>query len=119
MGVVGRIEEVLTVELTEGHGEKDVADGNSALRMGSLNGLEARESALIIEVVEVHEGIADFGSEVDGVGVGSRVVGLRVSRGRQQEGEEVAEDFHAAFYDSSPYLGNEALRELVSILFTL
>jgi len=105
VSVVSGVQEVLAVEFAKDQCEEYVADGDDALRMCSLNGFEASESAFIVEVVEVHEGVADFWGQVDGVGVGGGVVRLRVGRSRQQEGEEEAEDFYAAFYDSSPDLG--------------
>jgi hypothetical protein len=119
VGVVSGVEEVLAVELTEDHCEEDVADGNCTLRVGALNSLEARESAFIVERVEVLEGIAGFRGEVDGVCVSGRIVGLRVGRSRQQEGEAEAEDGHAATYNSSPALGYKALRQLISPVNTL
>ncbi len=41
VGVVGGVEEVLTIELAEDDGEEHVADGDNALRVGALDGLEA------------------------------------------------------------------------------
>jgi hypothetical protein len=41
VGVVGGVEEVLTVEFAEDDGEEDVADGDDALWIGVLDGLEA------------------------------------------------------------------------------
>ncbi len=105
MGVVGGVEEVLTVELAEDERLEDVADGDGRLRVVSLDGLEAGEGAVVVEVVEALVGLADLGGEVDGVGVGSGVVGVREGRGCQQECEEEAQDFDTAFYDSSPKPG--------------
>ena len=59
------------------------------------------------------EGVVDLGGEVDGVGMGCRVIGLRVGCGSQQEGEKKTEWFDAAFYDSSPGLVYKALRYLM------
>ena len=60
------------------------------LRVGSLDGLEAGEGAVVVEVVEVLVGLADLGGEVDGVGVGGGIVGLRegweLPAGRREEG---------------------------------
>jgi hypothetical protein len=39
--VVGGVEEILTVEFAKDDGEEDVADGDDALRVGALDGLEA------------------------------------------------------------------------------
>ena len=61
------------------------------------------------------EGVADLGGKVDGVGVGGRVIGLRVGCGNQQEGEKKTEWFYAAFYDSSPGLVYKALRYLMPL----
>jgi len=77
------------------------------LRVVSLDGLEAGEGAVVVEVVEVLVGFADLGGEVDGVGVGGGIVGVREGWGCQQkrEEEEEAEGFDAAFYRSSPKPG--------------
>jgi len=71
-----------------------------------LDGLEAGQRAIVIEVVEVFVGLADLWGEVDGVGVGGGIVGVREDRGCQQERKKKeAEGFDAAFYDSSPKPG--------------
>jgi len=71
--------------------------------MGLLDGLEACEGSFVVEVVEMVVSLADFGGEIDGVGVGGGIVGVREGWGCQQEGEEKeAEGFDAAFYGSSP-----------------
>jgi hypothetical protein len=41
VGVVGGVEEVLTIEFAEDDGEDDVADGDDALWVGALDGFEA------------------------------------------------------------------------------
>jgi hypothetical protein len=103
VGVVGGVEEVLAVELAEDEGEENVADGDGALRVGALDGFEAGESAFVVEVVEVIEGLADRRGEVDGIGVGCGVVWLRASRRPKQEGKEESRDyFCAVFYCCSP-----------------
>ncbi|WP_433983113.1 hypothetical protein RBB78_15990 [Tunturiibacter empetritectus] len=66
MGVVGGIEQVLTIEFAEDEGEQDVADGDDALRVGALDGLEAGESTFVVEVVEVLEGVANLGVRLTG-----------------------------------------------------
>jgi len=53
-----------------------------------LDGLEAGEGAVVVEVVEVLVGLADLRGEVDGVGVGGGTVGVREGWGRQQEREK-------------------------------
>ena len=106
MGVIGGVEEVLTVELAEDDGLEDIAGGDGGLGIGFLDGFEAGEGAVVVEVVEVLVGFADLGCEVNGVGVGGWIVGVREGRGCQQESEkEEAEVFGAAFYGSSPKAG--------------
>ena len=83
--VVGGVEEVLMVELAEDERHEDVAGGDGALRVGLLDGFEAGEGAVVVEVVEVLVGFADLRGEVDGVGVGGGVVGVRGGWGCQQE----------------------------------
>ena len=103
VGVVGGVEEILTVEFAKDERLEDVAGGNGGLRIGLLDGFEAGEGAVVVEVVEVLVGLADLGGEVDGVGVGGGMVGVRESWERQQEcKKKEAEDFYAAFYCSSP-----------------
>src|SRR5262249_15607019 len=60
------------------------------------------EGAVVVEVVEVFVGFADLGGEVDRVGVGGGIVGVREGWSCQHEREKKAEDFDAAFYGSSP-----------------
>jgi hypothetical protein len=104
VGVVGGVEEVLAVELAEDDGEEDVADGDGALRVGALDGFEARECALVVEVVEVLEGVTGRRGKVDGVGVGGGVERLRVDRRAEQEGEEESLGyFYCVFYRGSPW----------------
>ncbi len=103
VGVVGGVEEVLTVELAEDEGLEDVAGRDGALGVGFLDGLEAGEGAFVVEVVEVLLRLANLGREVDGVGV-------VVSEGRrcQQECGKEEESFCAAFYCSSPNFSSRA-----------
>jgi hypothetical protein len=100
--VVGGVEEILTVELAEDERHEDVAGGDDALWMGLLEGFEAGEGSVEVEDVEVVACVAEFGKEVDGVGVGGGVVGLGAGGKGQREGEDEGEDFEAAFYGSSP-----------------
>jgi hypothetical protein len=73
------------------------------VRIVPLDGLEAGEGAVVVEVVEVLVGLANLWGEVDGVGVGGGIVSAREGWGDQQEGEKKeAESFDAAFYGSSP-----------------
>jgi hypothetical protein len=103
VGVVGGVEQVLTVEFAEDERLEDVAGGDGALGIGFLDGLEAGEGAVVVEVVEALVGLADLGGEVDGVGVGGGIVGVRDDWGCQQKRDEKeAQGFDAAFYDSSP-----------------
>jgi hypothetical protein len=74
VGVVGGVEEVLMVEFAKDERLQDIADGDGALGIGFLNGFEAAEGTLVVEVVKMLVGFADLGGEVDGVGVGGRVV---------------------------------------------
>ncbi len=94
------------VELAKDERHQDVAGGDGGLRVVSLDGLEAGEGAVVVEVVEVLVGFADLGGEVDGVGVGGGIVGVREGWRCQQDGEEYAESFYAAFYGSSPKPGD-------------
>jgi hypothetical protein len=112
VGVVGCVEEVLIVEFAEDERLEDVGGDDGALWIGLLDGFEAGEGSLVVEDVEVIVGFADLGSEVDGIGVGGRVVGLGVDwrrrdgdgDGERGEGyENKGEDFYAAFYGASPW----------------
>jgi hypothetical protein len=95
------------VELAEDERHEDVAGGDGALGVGLLDGFEAGECALIVEVIEAVVGFADLGREIDGVGVGCGVVGVRDGLSCQQERKKKeAEDFNAAFYRCSPRLGS-------------
>jgi hypothetical protein len=103
VGVVGGVEKVLVVELAEDDGQQDVSDCDGALGVGALDGLEAREGSVVVEDVEVLEGVADRGGEIDGVGVGGGVELLRVGWRRKQDGEEDGrDDFCGVFYLCSP-----------------
>jgi hypothetical protein len=73
VGVVGGVEEVLMIELAEDDRHEDVADGDGALRVGSLDGFEAGEGAIVVEVVEVLVGLEDGWGEIDRVSVGGGV----------------------------------------------
>jgi hypothetical protein len=75
------------------------------LRVGFLDGFEAGEGAVVVEVVEVVVGLADLGSEIDRIGVGGRIVGVREGGGSEEEGEKETKDFDAAYYGSSPKRG--------------
>ena len=112
--VVGGVEEVLVVELAEDERHENVADGNGALGVRLLNGFEAAESALVVEVVKMFVGFADLWGEVDGVGMCGGVVGLRVNGGCQEEGKNQGQGFYAAFYGSSPLPGLFILTESFS-----
>jgi hypothetical protein len=83
VGVVGGVEQVLTVEFAEDERLEDVAGGDGALGIGFLDGLETGEGAVVVEVVEALVGLADLGGEVDGVGVGGGIVGVRDDWGCQ------------------------------------
>ena len=74
MRIISGVEEVLTIKLAKDERHEDVTRCNGTLRIGFLDGFEASESTVIVEVVEVLVGLADLGGEVDGVGVGGRVV---------------------------------------------
>jgi hypothetical protein len=88
VGVVGGIEEVLTVELTEDNGEEDVADGDDALWVGALDGLKAGEGTVVVEDVEVLEGFTDLRGKIDRVSVGGGIVRLRVGGCPKGEDDE-------------------------------
>ena len=103
VGVVGGVEQVLMVELAEDDRHEDVAGGDGALRVGALDGFEAGEGAVVVEVVEVLVRLADGGGEIDGVGVGGGVGLLRVGWRLKEEGEEEGrDDFCGVFYRCSP-----------------
>ena len=74
MSVVGGVEEVLTVELAKDDRHEDVAGGNRGLRVILLDGFEAGQGSVVVEVIEVLVGLADLEGEVDGVGVGGGIV---------------------------------------------
>ena len=44
------------------------------MRVVSLDGFEAGEGTVVVEIVEVVVGLADLGGEVDGVCVGGGIV---------------------------------------------
>jgi hypothetical protein len=76
------------------------------LRIRLLNGFEAGEGAIVVEVVEVLVRLANRGGEIDGVGVGGGIVGVRDGRECQQKGDKKeAKNFDTAFDDSSPTPG--------------
>jgi hypothetical protein len=120
VGVVGGVEQVLTVELAEDERLEDVAGGDGRVRVVSLDGLETGEGAVVVEVVEVLVGLADLGGEVNGVGVGGGIVGVREGRECQQEcKKKKAEDFYAAFYCSSPKPELIGVIESISLLMRM
>jgi hypothetical protein len=91
------------IELAKDERHQNVTGGDGRLRVVSLDGLEAGEGAVVIEIVEVFVGLADLRGEVDGVGVGGGIIGVREGRIAQQKREKKeAESFDAAFYGSSP-----------------
>ena len=103
MGVVGGVEEILTVEFAEDERLEDVTGGDGALGIGFLDGLETGEGAVVVEVVEAFVGLADLWGEVDGVGVGGGIIGVRDDWGCQQKRDEKeVQGFDGAFYCSSP-----------------
>jgi hypothetical protein len=119
VGVVGGVEEVLMVELAKDERLEDVAGGDGGVRVVSLDGLEAGEGAVVVEVVEVLVGFADLGGEVNGVGVGG-MVGVREGWECQQEcKKKEAEDFYAAFYCSSPKPELIGVIESISLLMRM
>jgi hypothetical protein len=98
------------VELAEDEHHEDVVGGHGVPRVLPLDGLEAGKGAVIVEVVEVLVGLADLGGEIDGVGVGGGIVGVRDGRVCQQECEKKeGQGFDAAFYGSSPKPGTMGL----------
>ena len=84
MGVVGGIEQVLMVELTEDDGGEDVVPGHGVVRMLLCDLLVDLERGIEVEIVEVLHRLPDLGVEIEGVGV-QRGCGLR---GCSQGGEE-------------------------------
>jgi hypothetical protein len=73
------------------------------LRVVFLDGLEAGEGAVVVEIIEVLVSLADLKGEVDGVGVSGWIVGVREGwAGQQKREKKKAEGFDAAFYGSSP-----------------
>ncbi len=100
------------VELAEDDGHLDVVDGHGVLRIGALDGLEAGEGAFVVEIVEVVEGLADLGGEVDGVGVGGGIEGLRAGGQLKEEDEEKeANCANTGFYCRSPGVARCILKE--------
>lgn len=63
------------VELTEDSHHEDIVGGHGVLGIGLEDLLEAGEGAVVVEVVEVVVGVADYGVEVEGVGVGVGCLG--------------------------------------------
>jgi hypothetical protein len=120
VSVVGGVEEVLTVELAKDESLEDVAGGDGRVRVVSLDGLEAGEGAVVVEVVEVLVGLADLGGEVNGVGVGGGIAGVREGWECQQEcKKKEAEDFYAGFYCSSPKPELIGVMESISLLMRM
>ena len=88
MCVVGCIEEILAVEFSEDERHEDVSGGDGALRILPLDGFEAGEGAVVVEIVEVIVSLADLRREIDGVGVGGGIVGIGDDWRCQQKREE-------------------------------
>ena len=88
MGVVGGVEEVMTIELAKDERHENVAGGDGALGVGLLDGFKSAEGTLVVEVIEVLVGFADFGGEIDGVGVCGGVVGACGGWSNEQERQE-------------------------------
>ncbi len=61
VGVVGGVEQVLMIELTKDEGHEDVVHRHGILWMGALDGLEAGEGAIVVEVIEEDVGFAYLG----------------------------------------------------------
>ena len=70
VSVVGGVEEVLVVELAKDEDLEHVRAGEGIVGVGAIDGLEAGEGAVVVEVIEVVVGFADLGKEVDGIGMG-------------------------------------------------
>jgi hypothetical protein len=87
------------VELAEDKRHEDVAGGDGGLGVGLLDGLKASEGAFVVEVVEVLVSLADLGGDPF---TGRGVVGVGKGRTREQENEEEAQIFDAAYYRDSP-----------------
>jgi hypothetical protein len=91
------------IELAKDERHQNVAGGDGRLRVVSLDGLEAGESAVIVEIVEVLVSLADLKGEVDRIGVGGRIIrGREGWSGQQKREKKEVESFDAAFYGSSP-----------------
>ena len=88
MSVVGGVEQVLMIELAEDERHEDITACDGGLGVGFLDGFKPGESAGVVEVVEVLVGLADLRGEVDGVGVGGGIIGVREGWGRQQRREK-------------------------------
>ena len=88
VGVVGGVEQVLTVEFAEDKRLEDVAGGDGGLWVVLLDGFEASEGAVVVEVVEVIVSLADLRGEIDGIGVGFGIVGVSDDWRCQQKREE-------------------------------
>ena len=86
--VIGRVEQVLPVKLTEDERHQNVAGSDCGLWVGLLDSLEPGKRSVIVEVVKVFVRLAGLRSKVDGVRVGGGVIGI--CGGRALPGEEQA-----------------------------
>jgi hypothetical protein len=94
------------IELAKDERHEDVTGGDGGVRIVFLDGLEAGEGAVVVEVVEVLVSLADLRGEVDGISVSGGIIGVREGwSGQQKREKKEAESFDAAFYGSSPRLG--------------
>ena len=111
--VVGGVEEILVVELPEDEHHEDVAGGDDALGISLLDGFEAGERAVVIEVVEVLVGLADLRGEIDWVGVGINGLG----KGRQRNNWQCEGDKEkgGGEYSRAAGLQNHSLHEVTSV----
>jgi len=82
VGVVGGVEEILMVELAEDEGHQDVIGRHGILGAGALDGFEAGESAVVVEVVEERVGLPDLRRQIERIRM--QVGGLRERRDEGQ-----------------------------------
>ena len=86
--VVGGVEEILAVELTEDGAHEEVVPGHGIVGVGLRYVVPNFERAVVVEIVEVVVGLTDGGVEVERVGVrGLRRWVLLGGRGRGEEGD--------------------------------
>ncbi len=76
--VVGGVEQVLVIELTEDRHHQVVAVGHGVVRVLLDDLVEARDGAVVVKVIEVPVGVADGGVEVQWIGMGGGLL-LRIS----------------------------------------